>query len=65
MASLIDPTEPTLTVMELADRYSVHPETIRDLIKSGQVRAYRVGRQFRIPESEWQSYIESTANVPK
>jgi len=33
----------------LANRWHVSAETIRQLCKSGSIRAFRVGRMFRIP----------------
>ena len=33
----------------LADRWQVSSETIRQMIRRGDLRAFRVGRLFRIP----------------
>ncbi len=38
------------TVTELAQRWQCHPETIRRMIQRGELKAFRVGRQWRIAE---------------
>ena len=38
------------TVTELAARWQCHPETIRRMIQRGELKAFRVGRQWRISE---------------
>ncbi|WP_276823197.1 helix-turn-helix domain-containing protein [Mycolicibacterium mageritense] len=46
------PTNPALpevlTVNELARGWRVDPDVIRDLIKTGALKGYRVGKQFRV-----------------
>lgn len=39
-----------LSVVEVALRLRVSSRTVQRLIRSQQLRAYRVGRQLRIPE---------------
>ncbi|HUF54756.1 MAG TPA: helix-turn-helix domain-containing protein [Dehalococcoidia bacterium] len=39
-----------LTVAEVAERLRIHPMTVRRHIKSGKLRATRVGRSVRVPE---------------
>lgn len=39
-----------LTVDEVAARLRLHPMTVRRHIKSGRIRATRIGRAVRIPE---------------
>lgn len=41
-----------VTVEELAERLSVHPRTIQRLVERQEIRAVRVGRQFRF-RREW------------
>lgn len=40
------------TVSELSERWRVSDQAIRDLIADGQLRAFKVGLQWRIPASE-------------
>jgi excisionase family DNA binding protein len=43
--------EQMLTVETAAAALSVHPETIRRLIKRGQLQAIKIGKSYRIAES--------------
>jgi excisionase family DNA binding protein len=40
------------TPHELAELLNLSPNTVYRLIKAGQIRAVRVGQQFRIPAAE-------------
>ena len=40
----------------LAERWMVSDETVRQLIKRGELRAFRVGRMFRIPADAVEEY---------
>ncbi len=42
----------SFTVAELADRWNCHPETVRRMIASGELRAFRVGREWRVAVEE-------------
>jgi excisionase family DNA binding protein len=41
-----------LTIPEAAARLKVHSNTVRRLIKAGELKASKVGRQWRIQASE-------------
>ena len=41
-----------LTVGETADALNVSVETVRRAIRSGELKAYKVGRQFRIDPAD-------------
>jgi excisionase family DNA binding protein len=45
------PNQPLLTVDELADRWNVHPRTIRRKIKAKKIKVIRIGRSVRIHPS--------------
>lgn len=49
-----------LTVHEAAERLSVHPETIRRLIRRGELNAKKVGAVYRISEDD----LEPTRREP-
>jgi len=53
--------ETYLTVKEIAARLRVHPETVRDWIRSGELRGVRLGKRsgFRVSESDLRAFIES------
>lgn len=48
-----------LTVQEVADLMRVSSMTVYRLIKSGDLRAVRVGRSFRVRETDVDAYLES------
>jgi len=52
------PDERIFTVEEVAKALSVHPETVRNWIKSGQLRAMKLGGSagYRIPESAFEEF---------
>jgi len=45
------------TVEEVSNFLKVDPRTIRAAIHSGKLKAARVGRHFRIAESELEKYL--------
>src|SRR3546814_580974 len=52
-------SEHILTVAESARLLKVHPNTVRNLIKAGTIRAAWVGRQGRCVEAELVAWIRS------
>lgn len=49
-----------LTVQEVADLMRVSSMTVYRLIKSGDLRAVRVGRSFRVREDDVNAYLETS-----
>jgi len=49
--------ERLLTIEEAADRLIVHPNTVRRLIKTGQLKAVKVGRLYRVLEKDLLEFI--------
>jgi excisionase family DNA binding protein len=51
--------EPFYTVEEVARLLSVHPETVRNWIKSGQLRALKLGGPagYRISQSAYEQFL--------
>lgn len=47
-----------LTVAEIAEMLRVEHKTVRALIKSGKLRAVRLGRALRIREADYNNFIE-------
>jgi excisionase family DNA binding protein len=50
-----------LTVGEVADAMRVSNMTVYRMIKSGQLRAYTVGKNYRIYESDLSRYLSERA----
>lgn len=44
--------EQVYSIEDAARALKVHPDTIRRMIKRGELQAHRVGRQYRIRQSE-------------
>ncbi|MHB8781385.1 MAG: helix-turn-helix domain-containing protein [Candidatus Geothermincolia bacterium] len=51
------PTHRLLTVSEVADILRVSNMTVYRLIKSGQIPAIRVGKNYRIDETDVNAYL--------
>lgn len=47
-----------LTVAEVAAQMRVSKMTVYRLVHSGELEAVRVGRSFRVAESDLQAYLE-------
>jgi len=46
------------TIEEVADILRVNPATVRKLIDTGELKATRVGRQYRISQEQLDDYIQ-------
>lgn len=51
--------EKFLTTEQVANILQVHPFTILKLIKDGKLKGIKLGRVYRIPESDVKEFIES------
>jgi len=51
------------TAFELADKLGVNVMTIYRYIKSGRLKAFKIGKEFRIGHSEFETFMsESKVN---
>lgn len=50
------------TAQELADTLQVNIMTIYRYIKAKKLRAYKIGKEFRIDKSEFTSFLNSVSN---
>jgi len=57
--------ERLLTIEEVADRLIVHPNTVRRLIKTGQLKAAKVGRLYRVLEKDLLEFIYGSRDERK
>jgi excisionase family DNA binding protein len=55
--------EPLFTVHEIAMALRVSPATVLRRIRAGELKAIRVGREWRVAKSEWSAYFERLAVV--
>jgi excisionase family DNA binding protein len=49
----------SLTVAQVAERVQVHPNTVKNEIRRGNLKAWKIGNRLRIEESALQAWIES------
>ena len=52
-------------VEEVAKQLGVSPATVRGLIRTGELKAYRIGKQVRIAEEDVKAYLAAQVIVPK
>lgn len=48
---------------ELAEILNLDPRTVRNLIKNGDIKAVKVGSQWRIGKNDFEAFIEENRNV--
>ena len=48
------------TAQELADELRVNIMTIYRYIKAGKLKTHKIGKEFRITKSEYQSFLKKT-----
>ena len=47
------------TAQEIADKLSFNVMTIYRYIKSGKLKAYKFGKEFRIDKKEYESFLKN------
>ncbi len=52
------------TVKDVAELLSVNEATIRNLIKSGDLRAIKLEREFRIAKIDLEAFLNRHATIP-
>ena len=53
-------TDKLLTVQEAAERMGLHHQTLRKIIKTGRLKASRIGRVLRIRPEDVEAFIETS-----
>ena len=56
--------ERMLTLREVSDYLNVNPATVRRLVKSGQIRAIRVGRDMRFEVRVVDQWVAGGGSLP-
>jgi excisionase family DNA binding protein len=49
-----------LTVEEVGERLKIHPESVRDWLRTGKLKGLKAGRQWRITESALDAFLHSS-----
>lgn len=50
------------TAQELADKLQVNIMTIYRYIKAKKLKAYKIGKEFRIDKTEFEAFLKSVSN---
>ena len=53
-----------LTVDDFAEATTLHPQTVRQLLKEGRIRSVRVGRRHVIPRTELERFLQVEVAAP-
>lgn len=46
-----------LTVEEIANRLRVHEDTVLRWIRAGRLKAYKIGRDYRIEKADYEEFL--------
>jgi excisionase family DNA binding protein len=52
------------TTAELAQKLKMNVQVITRKVQAGEIRAYKIGKEWRIPEPSVYEWLESNANSP-
>jgi excisionase family DNA binding protein len=52
------------TTSELAEKLKMNVQVITRKVQAGEIRAYKIGKEWRIPEPSVYEWLESNANSP-
>ena len=50
------------TTQQVADILQLKPKTIREYIKQGKIRAYKIGKSWRVTEEDLKEFITKESN---
>lgn len=45
------------TVKEIAEKLKVHPKTVQGYIRSGELKALKIGKDWRVPKKVFQKWL--------
>ncbi|MFC7443506.1 helix-turn-helix domain-containing protein [Laceyella putida] len=54
-----------LTTEDIAKRLQFDEATIRDLLRKGELRGFKISGEWRVSEEDLASFLEKHANVPR
>lgn len=57
-------TAPMLTIHDVAANLNVDERTVRELIRKNELRAIKIGKEWRVTEGDLESYVDGHANCP-
>lgn len=53
-----------LTPAEISERLKVTERTITGWLRQGRLRGFKIGKEWRVSERDFVSFLESKANIP-
>jgi excisionase family DNA binding protein len=53
-----------LTLQEIADELKLHIETVREWVRTKQLPAYRVGRDYRVKRADLDKFLKERRTKP-
>lgn len=53
-----------LTLQEIADELKLHIETVREWVRTKQLTAYKVGRDYRVKRADLNKFLEDRRTRP-
>ncbi len=56
--------EKLLTPTDVADRLQVNERTVTIWLRTGRLRGFKIGKEWRISPDDLQAYLEASANKP-
>lgn len=56
--------EKMCSIPEAGRRLGVSPSTVQRIINSGELLAYLIGKQWKVPESAIDEYLRARSNQP-
>ena len=57
-------TEKLLTPKEIADCLSINYHKILEMINAGDIKSYRIGKQFRVSHGQLNEYLSKSIHKP-
>ena len=54
-----------LTIHAVAEKLSVDERTVRELIRKSELRAIKVGKEWRVTEDDFDAYVDGHANCDR
>lgn len=55
---------PMLTIHDVASNLNVDERTVRELIRKNELRAIKIGKEWRVTEGDLANYVDGHANCP-
>ncbi len=52
------------TPLDVAKRLQVNERTVTQWLRKGQLRGFKIGKEWRVSESDLEAFIEASANMP-